>query len=459
MKLHSIFIMHKWLGLSFGLILLLLGLTGFFLNHDGFNFLWRTGIKDAALPQSIINYKKSGFTSFKVDAQNPAHVIAGSRMGLFISWDGGNHFQLTLPQQVLAIEPEQTQTQQNFQTLYAATTTGIYQSQDGGNQWQPLALAGKHVESLNHFNGQLFAVVDKREVWQINTATKDVQTLTFNPIPRETLPTEISLGRFVRDLHYGRGLFDSDLSLYLNDFSGLVLVFLGISGWVIFFSIRRIRAKKALNRWRFKTWVGIHSHSIMLWSFFPMLILLVTGVLLDHSKAFQHFLNQTKLPTAYLPPVYQSLQHDIWGMDFDGQTYRLGNRLGVFKTTDLKHWELDSAGFAYKLKRVGSRLIVSGMGAPSRELTATGWKPLSTAPHMPKDVYQRDGELHFLAMHDETHALPSVDYTPWYLILLSLHDGGWFAGQWVWVNDAAVAAALLLFITGLIKWRRKRQRR
>ncbi len=457
MKLHHIFVLHKWLGLSLGSILLLLGLTGFCLNHANFNGLWKAGISDDWLPHSIVNYKNSSFTSFKVDAHNPAHVIAGSRMGLFVSWDGGNHFTPTLTQQTLAIEPSQTADHQDFQHIYAATNQGVYQSQDGGNTWQVLALAGKNVESLNHFNGQLFAVVDKREIWQIDTATKDVQTLTFNPISRETLPTEISLGRFVRDLHYGRGLFDSDLSLYLNDAVGLILTFLGISGWVIYVAIRRIRAKKNVHRLRFKTWVRSHSHGLMLWALLPILILLITGVLLDHSKAFQTLLNQTKLQTAYLPPVYQSLAHDIWGFDFDGQTYRLGNRLGVFKSTDLQNWELDSAGFAFKLKRVGSRLMVSGMGAPSRELTATGWQTLWQAPHMPKDVYQMNNELQFLAPHDDIHALPTTSFTPWYLILLSLHDGGWFAGQWVWVNDAAVIAALLLFMTGFIKWRRKRR--
>lgn len=458
MKLHSIFILHKWLGLSLGSILLLLGLSGFFLNHDGFRLLWDIRISDTFLPNSISQHKQSGFTSYKIDANNPQHIMAGSRMGLFVSWDGGQHFQTTLAQQVLAIEPEQTPTQQNFQILYTATSTGIYRSTDGGMQWQIFALAGKNVESLTHFNGQLFAVVDKHDVWQVNTTTQVTQALSLLAIPQAVLPTEISLGRLVRDLHYGRGLFDSDLSLYINDASAILLVFFGVSGWVIFLSIRRIRTKKTVNRPRFKVWVKTHSHGIMLWTILPILLLLVTGIFLDHSKAFQSVLNQTKLNTAYLPPVYRSLQHDIWGFDFDGTHYRLGNRLGVFKSTDLQHWSLDSAGFAYQLKRVGSQLVVCGMGAPSRVLTATGWQVLSNAPHMPRDVYQQQGAWHYLNMHDHSTLLPTTNSTPLYWVLLGLHDGSLLAEQWVWVNDAAVLAALLLFITGFIKWRRKHTR-
>ena len=48
------------------------------------------------------------------------------------------------------------------------------------------------------------------------------------------------------------------------------------------------------------------------------------------------------VPNAILPPVYSSLKHDILSVDFDGTSYRIGNRYGVYKSKDLKNWEQET---------------------------------------------------------------------------------------------------------------------
>lgn len=461
MKLYTVFTLHKITGLALGAILILLGFTGFFLDHDNFDILWDVKISDALLPESIVEKKQKAFNAYKIDSKNPKHIITGSRMGLFTSFDGGDNFEKTLNQQILAIEPARKYDQgnyllENFHTLYVATTNGIYQSIDSGKNWKHFALKDKVVDSFSQFNGQLYAVVDKREVFEVDQASSSTQKLSLEDIPSAELPKKVTLSRLVRDLHYGRGIFSGDSSLYINDYAAFIMTFLGIGGFVIYFAIRKIRVKQSVNRKRFKLWVKTHSNIIIILSFLPILILLVTGVFLDHSKLFQGFMKKTVFHARYLPPVYKSLNTDIWGFDFDGRNYRVGNRLGVFKSTDLQSWKLESRGFAYRIKRVEDELFISGMGSPNRQLTDSGWKPLKGTPHMPRDVYKLNEKTEFYSTHSKHTKLPQLDSTPLYYIMLGLHDGKLMYGQWVFVNDAAAIAGLLLLITGFIKWKRKR---
>ncbi len=457
MKLYTVFKVHKIAGLAFGSILLLLGATGFFLDHENFNFLWDIKVSDSLLPPSIVEKKLKTINAYKIDTANPEHIIAGSRMGLFVSFDGGESFEKTLNQQIHAIEPERLKHQEDFNKLYAATSNGIYYSGDGGRQWELFALQNKVVESFSQYEGKIYAVVDKRNVIQVDLQTQQTHKLSLQKIPASELPKQVTLSRLVRDLHYGRGLFSGDSSLYINDYAAIILSFLGISGLVIYFMIRKIRAKQKVNRKYFKLWQKSHSNIIIILSFLPILMLLVTGVFLDHSQLLQNFMKNTVMHSSYLPPVYKNLSTDIWGFDFDGKNYRIGNRLGVFKSSDKKTWQLESKGFAYRIKRVGNELFISGMGSSNKKLTQEGWVLLKDTPSMPRDIYQLNGEIKFYSSHHAHHTkLPQLDSTPLYLIMLGLHDGELLYGQWVFVNDAAAVAGLILLITGFIKWRRKR---
>jgi hypothetical protein len=96
------------------------------------------------------------------------------------------------------------------------------------------------------------------------------------------------------------------------------------------------------------------------------------------------------------------------------------------------------------------------MGSPNRELTDSGWKLLANTPRMPRDIYQLNGKPYFYSSHNPEAKIPLSDSTPLYYLFLGLHDGKLIYGQWVWLNDASVLAGLVLFVTGFIKWRRKR---
>ena len=107
-------------------------------------------------------------------------------------------------------------------------------------------------------------------------------------------------------------------------------------------AIKKIRRRKTKNKTTLYFWRNLHSNKLVIFSFIPIFLLLVTGVILDHPDFFRSFLKTTKLSISYLPPVYRDLSTDIWGIDYDGAHYRIGNRLGVFKSADLKNWSLAS---------------------------------------------------------------------------------------------------------------------
>lgn len=460
MRLYTVFQIHKYSGLGAGLILGLLALTGFFLDHENFDFLWNITIDDRLLPESIVAKKQRAIEAYRIDTSDPQHIMVGSHRGFYLSSNGGRSFERTLPAQVLAIDVYREQQTEDFQYLFAATTTGVQQSRDGGRTWKLLALADQPVTSLTVFDGMVHAIADKRAVYRITPDSGATTRLQITSIAASELPHSLTLNRLVRDLHYGRGLFSGDSSLLINDFLAIVLLFLSVGGFVIFFMVRRIRKHRKPKPPSMTFWLKTHAHGIGLLSVLPLLLILVlTGVFLDHSGAFRNFLKTTSVNTTILPPVYRDLSTDIWGFDFDGEQYRLGNRMGIFSSTDLKHWTLEKTGFAWRMKRLEDHLLVAGMGAPNLILQGDQWKKLESSPQMPRDFFIINDQLNYLSMRGETPPLPQWESTSLYHIMLGLHDGGLAWGQWVWLNDLAALAALLLFITGLIKWLCRKKKR
>jgi len=457
-KIRTAFTIHKQAGLITGFVLGLLAFTGFFLDHENFNFLWSITVADEFVPQSMVDKKGRGYEVYKVDPSDPVRIFAGGRRGLFLSGNAGADYSLVLDKQVFALEPERTGDLENYKNLFAATADGIYTSTDAGLHWILLGLKGKAVESFSVHDQVVHAVVDKRDICRLGMDGA-VEKLDVGPVSEYQLPDKVSLSRLVRDLHYGRGLFSGDSSILINDFASIALLFLSIGGYVIYYYIRKIKQRSKVSRGKFKLWVSTHSNGWMLLCFIPLSWLLITGVLLDHSQAFRSFMSGTIMNTAYLPPVYRDLSTDIWGMDFDGSHYRIGNRLGVFESTNLHDWVLETEGFAWRLKRTGKNLYTSGMGTPNSMLTESGWEKLPGTPHMPRDFFLDNGEVKYFTWQSADIKLPVLATTSLYHILLGLHDGELLWGQWVWINDISVIGAVLLLVTGYSKWRRKRNQK
>jgi len=392
------------------------------------------------VPSSVYKHEKRLVEAYWVNPKEADDIVVGSRRGIFHKTKDG--FEKTLDKQCLALRYD-------GKDLYAATNNGIYVFED--QKWKSVALEGLFINALSVNKGRLLASVDKKELVLLDTKTFKVMSNTRVLISEEELQHDIKLSRFVRDLHYGRGLFDGISSLLINDYGAIVLTLLSISGYIIYYLIK---TKKHVL-WS-RRLIKIHANIFAVIAIFPFLILLITGIFLDHPKVLAPFMRSVNIPHVILPPVYGSLQEDIWSVDLEDEIYRVGNRYGVYESSDLINWDMVSKGFAYRMKRLDETLYISGMGAANRIFREGEWKILPKTPHMFKDVNTLKEEKEFLS-HKSKMQLPKPEGATLYSILLALHDGTFFATWWVWINDVAAILLLVLGLTGTIRYLKKKK--
>lgn len=435
-KLHKL---HKFAGITAGLVLLILGVSGFFINHDKWSFLYSTTFTN--VPDVTKKADAKLFEAHWADPTNQAHRIVGGKRGIFESHDGANSFAKMTDLQCLAIKSDES-------GVYAATSDGIYKLID--SRWELFSLQGEYITAISLSKNKIIAVIEKHELVQVQKGSAKILSRSVVEIDSTQLKEDIKLSRFIRDLHYGRGLFDGDLSLLINDYGAIVMSFLAISGYIIWWLIRKkLRPKltRKLIRW--------HSNPFVIIAIIPFVILAITGVFLDHVNGLRAFMSSVTIPHAILPPVYSSLKHDVWSVDYDGKTYRIGNRYGVYKSENLENWELESKGLAYRMIRDDKILYVSGMGAPNRIYDGS-WSILANAPHMFRDIIKLDNSNEYFTTCSKMGSkLPKFEDATFYSLMLTLHDGTFFSSWWVWINDYVSIALIVLSITGFIRWRRK----
>ena len=432
----STFKLHKFAGLVAGGVLFVLAISGFVLDHD----YWRVfySLRFSTDTQEL-QHKEQRLITSKIVTQDGVYV--GSMRGVYEKKNENFLEVLSLPTMAIV---------ENNNTLFAATTEGVYIRSKNG--WKPFALKGEVVTSLSATIKGLVAVVQKSEIVVLDFDAKIVQRTAVS-IPQQQLASNITLSRFLRDLHYGRGLFDDGVSLLLNDYAAFVLAYLALSGYIIWLLIRQKRFARA-TRFLIKT----HANSLVIFSTVIMLILGVSGIYLDHASFLNKYTKNVSIANAALPPVYKTLKEDIWSVASFENSYYIGNRLGVYRSDDLVEWKRVSKGFGYSLSSVGGKLYIGGMGASNRVCDKDGCKMLPNTPHMFKQVYVENEQLHYLSTHHLEESMPSFNDISLYTLMLSLHDGSFFASWWIWVNDIAVVLLCVLIVTGSMRWWKKKRK-
>lgn len=434
---------HKYAGITSGVVLLLLAISGFFLNHDNWKFLYAATISNHYLPAETIKLDSKLYNSYLIDNDNKnIQLLVGFR-GVFRSDNSGKNYVQTLNIPVYTLVTSKD-------TYYLATTEGIYTSMDKGEHWKRFALNNEVITSLSVDRERILAVVDKSELVLL-TREGSIFHRDGVDISEKDLIHDISLGRLVRDVHYGRGLFDNGLSLLLNDFSTLWLIVLAFTGYLLWYFVKGIRKHKKYKK-PISFLLKIHASSWVLLSVFPLILLALTGMFLDHSQFFGKFLHQTTVSHKVLPPIYRTLKEDIWSADLHDGVYRIGNRYGVYRSDDLIKWDLENKGFAYKMMHDNTHVFVSGMGASNRVYNNEHWAKLENTPHMFKSINGEGESKTYFSSSSTDVTLPKLKDTTLYTILLSIHDGSFFASWWIFVNDFASVLLLILLYTGLRLW-------
>ncbi len=435
--------LHKLGAHTVVFMLLILSISGFFLNHKNWDFLYTTTVR--SVPSSVIYHNEALIGGYWIDPKDENHILVSGKRGVFESRDKGMSFQRTLALPCNALKVSNG-------VAYVATHQGIYDD-NGTGQWRVFALPFARINALSITADRIVASIDEREIAVVDMEGKILERTSPN-IDAGELEHDISLARLIRDIHYGRGLLDGIGSLVINDFGTMMLAFLLLSGMTISILIYQTRKKIANRGQAIKKVLKLHATPISILAGIPLILIALSGIVLDHSKLFTPFLKSVTISSMYQPPVYHTLREDIWSVDYDGQTYRIGNRHGIYQSRDLKTWAFENKGFAYKMIRNDEVLYVSGMGAPNRTFKNGQWEKLEHAPHMFKDVFYVDGKLQYLKGHKNTLPMPHFHDATLYSVLFTLHEGSFFGDWWAYVNDVTAVTLIFLLISGTILWMR-----
>ena len=98
----KLFKLHKFFGLLVGLLLLILGLTGFFINHKQWNFLYTTTFNN--MPNSTLTEDKKLVEAYLVDNDDTDHIIVGGKRGIYETFDEGDSYSKMSDLQCLALK-------------------------------------------------------------------------------------------------------------------------------------------------------------------------------------------------------------------------------------------------------------------------------------------------------------------------------------------------------------------
>lgn len=497
MKKWTLHRIHKWLGLFAALWLTVLGITGLLLDHrDTWAWLWQSGLNPTVLPENIRERARSApFKIYQVNPQLDDCHITGGQHGTWGSRDGGKIWNRTdfigrteQPQlyaaQFIGKEPDAV--------LWLATDSGMWRSDDCGLTAARSVLNGQRVTdlALGSEASELIGVVNRSQLFRFDAI--DGHVVFIDPVApdQKQLPDSITLSRFVRDLHYGRGVFTAPFSLWWSDAAGVAMFLIPLSGVLFFFLPKYWRKKKRQGitvgrqhkkqtiRWLFR----LHAPLLGLVTFIPIVYLSITGIFLDHNDALIGWMKQTTISRPWQPPVYtlRSLDQEIYSVTAypdQAQHLSIGTRLGMFTSKDngetwiRERFPEGRSWFVWSLTRSDAGLFLGGMGGPNlyREDHTSAWRVVSGAGHMPSDAVWLDDQTWLILNRDGLRKgtiggsfervsphFPDLKYVPWYYIVDGLHSGVLIHKQWKWVNDLFAILAIILVVTGLMRWWRKK---
>ncbi|WP_456402289.1 PepSY domain-containing protein [Persephonella sp.] len=448
-----VFKLHKWAGILLGFWLINLTVTGFFLNHEKNNhdldFLWDVELDiDLFNDYAVKEHGNREITGYKYYQEEDWYLISSMR-GVYINRFG--YFERVYRGRVFKIEPMRDEDfNESFENFYLATDQGILKMDWNGN-YEVIGLKNLVVTDIVVYGSKIYGVVNKKDVYLIEI--EDNLKISKINIPENVqLLDNVRLGRFVRDFHYGRGLFENPYSMIINDVSTIYWFWLAVSGYLIFILYFFQKKKIFQGGKRIRKLIKLHGNVISLLILPVILLLSITGLLIDHPKFFS-FITSKSVSVSYLPPIYKKPQSDIWGIDFDGEFLRIGTRYGVYKIVK-DNLYLESEGFAYKMIRVGRDLYISGMGSPNRKFSEGVYINFVPSVHMPVDYILNEGKITPVSRK-------SINFEPacfpLYTFFLTLHDGSFFHRYFIFLNDISAIGVILITFTGVIRFLRRKR--
>jgi hypothetical protein len=489
---------HKWAGLAACLWLAVLAVTGLMqLQRTDWRWQWASGLP---ISEEVARHDdKQLWRYHQIDPARPATRVVAGAAGAWLSRDGGQNWQRLAfagdpVRNVQALEPAKVGGQW---TVYAGTDDGVWLLDPATRGFVRAGLAGRVVNSLSIGNGEAMAAVNNSLLLHAEGegAALNWQSMEMGSVPAAGGPARVDLGRFLQDIHVGRGIFGGliDKWIWLVTAAGLFVISLtGFAYWAIMrwcntsrkrpkdqrpSSAALRRAQKAIQ-WSFRAHAMIFGIVLAI----PLLLVFVTGIYQDHRGDVQQALRTVNVPPALLTPSYRGsgwmgqVSNVALAEDARGPFIAIGNRRGMFISRDGgANWARE-AGFrgpAMRLRRIAGRLYVPGRMMRRVQVRGPqGWQVLdvprpvvmvnemSEGPRgtiwwtRGEGIFRTTGEGQMRGRAD--HRPPELGYLPWASFATELHKGALISEQWKWVNDLVALLGITLVVTGFLRWRKRR---
>ncbi|MDX2222510.1 MAG: PepSY-associated TM helix domain-containing protein [Rhodospirillaceae bacterium] len=491
-------VVHKVCGLAALAWLSVLGGTGWILNHHDWRWSHQWTVPGwVTSPQINRLVRGTIMRHIVMDPADASQLVGASERGLWWTADRGATWTDTvwigvegLPQTYDLVPSVDG----GFDRIWAATDDGIWQVEGGGRQATRFALAGQHVTALSPGSrpGELIGAVDEGRIFRLDTATPDAIAWTdVHDVVVTGLPDTVPLNRFTLDLHVGRGFLPGEWSLIVNDYGGIAILVLSLTGILFWWLPRKwrhekpkgkLKARQKALRWIYRG----HAPVIGLLAVVPILYVSITGIMVDHIQTLITYGKDVKLPRAALPPLYDYANlegevSDVVAVPGEPARIQVASRFGILDSADGgQTWAMDRSlplagdddGSRYNLFRVGDRVFVGigNYGQYSRRDGETAWTELAlNGPKLAITSATVQGNTWYLknsraiyagrlgaTFEDSAIAYPPVTGTTWFLFLADIHTGHIFRIDWSWINDIVAVLAIALTLTGPVLWWRRK---
>ena len=490
---------HKVAGLTALLWLTVLGVTGWILDHHAWRWSHQWTVSDSITSKAIGRLVRGTvMREFMADPTDANRYLGASERGLWLTTDAGNTWTDVVwegakgtPQTYAFVAGPDG----DLNHVWIATDSGIWIVKDNGTKAIPFALMGHHITSLTLGSkpGELVGVEHESRIFRLDTAgSNPIAWIDVDDVKVSGLPDSLSLPAFTLDLHVGTGFLPQPWSQIVNDYSGISIFILSLSGLLFWWLPRRwreqnpkgqLKYRQKVLRWLYRS----HGPIIGILGIIPILYISITGVMVDHIELLLEHGRDVRLPLEALPSIYnyKNLTGEISSViAYPGAPEKLtiATRLGIFNSGDGgRTWDAERSigegdGTDASLVNLIRRGDVVFIGAGSigqfyRRDGEAQFTPLKV--NGPKlavtDVTQR-GDMWYVKMSRSIYASSSLDdvfedtkiaYPPlkgttFFLFLADIHTGNIIHGQWKWVNNLVALLAIILTISGPVLWWRRK---
>jgi hypothetical protein len=432
------------------------------------------------------------------DPLDANRYLGGSERGLWFTTDNGKTWTDVvwtgangLPQTYDFVEGPA----HNLNHVWVATDDGIWIVKENGARAEPFALRGHHITSLTAGSkpGELVGIDHNSRLFRIDTSNPNAISWTvFDNVQVSGLPSSLSLPAFTLDLHVGTGFLPQPWSLIVNDYSGIAIIILSVTGFVFWWLPRRwrhqqvkgqLKRRQTILRWLYRG----HGPVIGLLAIVPILYISITGAMVDHIEALIEHGKDVRLPREALPSIYAYKNltgeiGDVIAYPDQPEMLTIATRLGVLTSHDSgQTWTAEkflpeSDGTDASLVNLirHNDVVFIGAGGVGQFYRRDGEVSFTALRvNGPKlaitDAFQR-GETWYIKMSRGIYAAPSLDATfedskiaypaiagtTFFLFLADIHTGNIFSSQWKWINNLVALLAVILTISGpIVWWKRK----